>query len=79
MKTDIIDNDAMTGKVSVPQEQRPGEKEGCSGISRPDEEEVAAAIAAALSIHFGNNVHDTESYVITIRRKKRERDVCYMD
>ena len=41
--------------------------------------EIVAAIAAAIALHAGDNVHDRESYVITIRRRHRERDVCYLD
>ena len=31
--------------------------------------EIQAAIALALEEHFGHNVHDQESYIITINRK----------
>ena len=31
--------------------------------------EIQAAIAMALEEHFGHNVHDQESYIITINRK----------
>ena len=31
--------------------------------------EIQAAIAVALEEHFGHNVHDQESYIITINRK----------
>ncbi len=41
--------------------------------------EVAAAIAVALSLHAGANIHDRESYVITIRRKRRDGDVVFID
>ncbi len=41
--------------------------------------EVAAAIAVALSLHAGANIHDRESYVITIRRKRRDGDVMFID
>ncbi len=39
--------------------------------------ETVAAIAMALSQHAGANVHDKESYTITIRRKIRPGDVFY--
>ena len=41
--------------------------------------EIAAAIGAALALYEGDNIHDRESYVITIRRKRREGDVCYLN
>lgn len=41
--------------------------------------EVAAAIAVALSLHAGANIHDRESYIITIRRKRRDGDVMFID
>lgn len=47
-------------------------------VTRTDGETVAA-IAAAIALHTNGNVHDRESYVITIRRRQRERDVCYLD
>lgn len=31
--------------------------------------EIQAALAVALEEHFGHNVHDQESYIITINRK----------
>ncbi len=40
--------------------------------------ETVAAIAMALSLHTGSSVHDRESYVITIRRKRRSGDVVYL-
>lgn len=64
MKTDIADNNLKTGAPD-------------SGMY--PEGEVAAAIGAALALYTGHNVHDRESYVITIRRKRRERDVCYLN
>jgi Na+-transporting methylmalonyl-CoA/oxaloacetate decarboxylase gamma subunit len=33
------------------------------------EEEIAAAISMALHEHFSANIHDNESYIITIKRK----------
>lgn len=41
--------------------------------------EVAAAIAVALSLNAGANIHDRESYIITIRRKRRDGDVMFID
>ena len=38
--------------------------------SNPSEEE-AAAIAMALHRYMNDTVHDTESYIITIKRKRR--------
>lgn len=67
MQKDIKRNDAV--KADAP----------ASGMQCPADGEIAAAIAAALALHAGNNVHDRESYVITIRRKRRGGDVCYLD
>lgn len=67
MQTDVNRNNAV--KADAP----------ASGIQCPVDGEIAAAIAAALALHAGNNVHDRESYVITIRRKRRDGDVCYLD
>ena len=67
----------LTGKLFVrmdrPKDSKPEkadfESKGASDV--PDEadpeEEVAAAIAMA--IHEHTNIHDRESYIITIRRK----------
>ena len=67
----------LTGKLFVKMDRAKGSKpekadfasKGASGV--PDEadpeEEVAAAIAMA--IHEHTNIHDRESYIITIRRK----------
>ena len=52
----------LTGKLFVRMDRSKG--------SKPEaelEEEVAAAIAMA--IHEHTNIHDLESYIITIRRK----------
>lgn len=67
----------LTGKLFVRMDRPKGSKpekadfesKGASNV--PDEadpeEEVAAAIAMA--IHEHTNIHDRESYIITIRRK----------
>ena len=67
----------LTGKLFVRMDRSEGSKlekadfasKGASDV--PDEadpeEEVAAAIAMA--IHEHTNIHDRESYIITIRRK----------
>ena len=67
----------LTGKLFVrmdrPKDLKPGKADfaskGASDV--PDEadpdEEVAAAIAMA--IHEHTNIHDRESYIITIRRR----------
>ena len=67
----------LTGKLFVrmdrPKDSKPEKADFASkGVSDvPDEadpeEEVAAAIAMA--IHEHTNIHDRESYIITIRRK----------
>ena len=41
------------------------------GSSTEHDEEVAAAIGMALSQYLNEEVHDAESYKITIRRKKQ--------
>lgn len=67
----------LTGKLFVrmdrPKDSKP-EKADCVNKGASDvadeadlEEEVAAAIAMA--IHEHTNIHDRESYIITIRRK----------
>ena len=67
----------LTGKLFVrmdrPKDSKP-EKADCVSKGASDvadeadlEEEVAAAIAMA--IHEHTNIHDRESYIITIRRK----------
>ncbi len=72
MRTDIAENDFKTvAPVSVAQADP-------VSATRSDGE-ITAAIAAAIALHAGENVHDRESYVITIRRKRREGDVCYLN
>ena len=60
----------LTGKLFVRMDRTkdasPGADKGIETAADP-EEEVAAAIAMALEEH--TNIHDRESYIITIRRK----------
>ncbi len=73
MQKDIKRNNAVKADAPASGRQCPVDEEiAVNG-------EIAAAIAAALALHAGNNVHDRESYVITIRRKRRGGDVCYLD
>ena len=67
----------LSGKLFVRMDRSKGskpEKADCASTGASDvpdeadpEEEVAAAIAMA--IHEHTNIHDRESYIITIRRK----------
>lgn len=50
-----------------------------ASLSKVPGGEVAVAIAVALSLNAGANIHDRESYIITIRRKRRDGDVMFID
>ena len=55
---------SVIGKLFSPQK---GADNNMPAYKVPDE--VAAAISMALDQHFKENVHDDESYIITIKRK----------
>ena len=63
----------LTGKLFVRMDRDKDAKDTSPGADKrletaaDPEEEVAAAIAMALEEH--TNIHDRESYIITIRRK----------
>ena len=67
----------MTGKLFVRMDRSKGSKtekadfasKGASDVADEAELEEEVAAAIAMAIHEHTNIHDRESYIITIRRK----------